>query len=37
MFVTGVNNTGYKLFTAVNDTGNKLSPAVTQLRVIDRR
>jgi hypothetical protein len=34
MFVTSVDNTEYKLFTAVNDTGNKLSSAVSQLPVI---
>ncbi len=26
VFIDGVNNIGYKLFTGVNDTGNNLSP-----------
>ncbi len=26
MFITGVNNTGEKLFSGVNDTGKKISP-----------
>jgi hypothetical protein len=34
MFITGVNDTGDKLFTGVNDTGNKFIAGIGDRRLI---